>query len=216
MGIKRTGSLRQATVESTAARSGLADALFTSTQQKVLGLLFGHPDRSFFVTQIMDLARSGRGAVQRELQRLEKAGLASVRMVGNQKHYQANPESPLFDELSSIMRKTVALEDPLRAAVESLPGTVHLALIYGSVAKGEDSSASDVDLLLVADDLTLEQVFSALSPVEDSLARKVNPTLYTQEEFRRRRYRGNAFLKRVLNGPLITLTGSIDDAVNGE
>ena len=137
-------------------------------------------------------------------------------MVGNQKHYQANPESPLFTELSSIMRKTIALEDPLRAAVESLPGTVHLALIYGSVAKGQDSSSSDVDILLVVDDLTLEQVFAALSPVESLLARKVNPTMYTREEFRRRRYRGNAFLKRVLNGPLITLTGSINYAIDGE
>ena len=190
--------------------SSLADALFTSTQQKVLGLLFGQPDRSFFVTQIMNLARSGRGAVQRELQRLELAGLVSVRMHGNQKHYQANSQSPLFEELCGIVRKTVGLETPLRAAVDTLPGKIHLALIYGSVAKRADTSASDVDLLIVADDVTLEDVYAALSSAEQLTDRKVNPTLYTSEEFLRRRARGNAFLKRVLDGPVIVLSGSLD------
>jgi len=190
--------------------SSLADALFTSTQQKVLGLLFGQPDRSFFVTEIMGLVKAGSGAVQRELHRLERAGLVSVQMHGNQKHYQANRKSPLYDEICSIVQKTVGLEEPLRAAVESLPGTVHLALIYGSVAKRSDTSASDVDLLIVTDSPTLEDVYAALSPAEQLLGRKVNPTVYTSEEFNRRRARGNSFLKRVLDGPMIILSGSID------
>lgn len=190
--------------------SSLADALFTSTQQKVFGLLFGQPGRSFFVTEIMGLVKAGSGAVQRELHRLERAGLVSVRMHGNQKHYQASSDSPLFDELCSIARKTVALEEPLKAAVESLAGTVCLALVYGSVATRTDTSASDVDLLIVADELTLEDVYRALSAAEQLLDRKVNPTLYTSEEFDRRRARGNAFLKRVLSGPVIVLSGTID------
>lgn len=192
--------------------NSLAGALFTLTQQKVLGLLFGQPDRSFFVTQIMELARSGRGAVQRELHRLESAGLVSVHMHGNQKHYQANRESPLFEELCGIVRKTVGLEEPLRAAVESLPGTVELALIYGSVAKRADTSASDIDLLIVADNLTLEDVYVALSRAEQLLDRRINPTLYTGKEFNQRRARGHPFLKRVMEGPVIVLSGSI----NGE
>jgi predicted nucleotidyltransferase len=104
----------------------------------------------------------------------------------------------------------VALEEPLRAAVGSLPGTVRLAFIYGSVAKRKDTSASDIDLLIVAANLTLEDVYAALSPVEQLLDRKVNPTLYTVEEFDQRRARGNPFLKRVLDGPVILLSGSID------
>jgi predicted nucleotidyltransferase len=195
--------------KSARGRTGLADALFTSTQQRVLGLLFGQPDRSFYVTQLMELAGSGRGAVQRELQRLERANLVSAQMHGNQKHYRANQQSPLFAEIRSIVRKTVALEEPLAAAVKSLPGKVHLGLIYGSVAKRTDTSASDIDLLLVADELTLEDVYSALSSAERLLDRKVNPTLYTSEEFERRRGT-NAFLKRVLSGPVIVLSGSID------
>jgi predicted nucleotidyltransferase len=191
--------------------SSLADALFTSTQQKVLGLLFGQPDRSFFVTEIMGLVKAGSGAVQRELHRLEHAGLVSVQMHGNQKHYQANRKSPLYDEICSIVRKTVGMEEPLRVAVDSLPGTINLALIYGSVAKRIDTSESDVDLLIVADELTLEEVYTALSTAEQVLDRKVNPTLYTSEEFNRRRARGHSFLKRVLEGPVIILSGSIDD-----
>jgi len=192
--------------------SSLADALFTSTQQKVLGLLFGQPDRSFFVTQILELANSGRGAVQRELQRLERANLVSIQMRGNQKHYQVNSDSPLFAELCSIVRKTLGLAEPLRAAIESLPGKIQLALIYGSVAKRTDTSASDIDILIVADELTLEDAYAALSSAEQVLGRKVNPTLYTSEEFDRRRARGSSFLNRVLSGPVVILSGSINGA----
>ena len=188
----------------------LADALFTSTQQKVLGLLFGQPDRSYFVTQIMARANAGRGAVQRELRRLEVSGLATVQMVGTQKHYQANPNSPLFDELCSIVRKTMGLEEPLRTAVESLPGEVIFAMIYGSVAKRTDTSGSDVDLLIVADGLMLEDVYAAVAPVEKLLDRQVSPTLYTTQEFSKRRDNQNPFLMRILGGPKIILMGSMD------
>ena len=188
----------------------LADALFTSTQQKVLGLLFGQPDRSYFVTQIMARANAGRGAVQRELRRLEVSGLATVQMVGTQKHYQANPNSPLFDELCSIVRKTMGLEEPLRTAVESLPGEVIFAMIYGSVAKRTDTSGSDVDLLIVAEGLTLEDVYAAVAPVEKLLDRQVSPTLYTTQEFSKRRDNQNPFLMRILGGPKIILMGSMD------
>jgi predicted nucleotidyltransferase len=188
----------------------LADALFTSTQQKVLGLLFGQADRSFFVTQIMMLVNAGRGAVQRELHRLEVSGLATVHMVATQKHYQANRDSPLFDELCSIVRKTLGLQEPLRTAVASLGEKVIFAMIYGSVAKRTDTSASDIDLLIVSDDLTLEDVYTAVAPAEKLLDRRVSPTLYSPEEFNRRRDRKNPFLMRVLGGPKIILAGSID------
>jgi hypothetical protein len=85
----------------------LADALFTRTQQRVLGLLFSHPTRSYYTTELIALARAGSGAVQRELARFVGSGLVTVRPVGNQKHYQANPDSPLFHELCSIAQKTM-------------------------------------------------------------------------------------------------------------
>lgn len=88
------------------ASESLASALFTSTQQRVLGLLFGHPSRSYYATELIGLAGVGSGAVQRELARLVSSGLVTVRPVGNQKHYQANPDSPLFHELCAIAQKT--------------------------------------------------------------------------------------------------------------
>jgi len=192
--------------------SSLADALFTLTQQRVLGLLFGQPDRSFFVTQIMSLANSGSGAVQRELSRLSKSGLVTVTRAGNQKHYQANRSSPLFEELCSIVLKTIGLEEPLRAAVDALPGNIRLAMIYGSVAKRTDTSFSDIDLFIVSDDLTLEEIYAVIAPVEKRLDRRINPCLYTSKELAKRRKRKNAFLMRILEGPTIVLKGSIDAA----
>ena len=190
--------------------SALADALFTSTQQRVLALLFGQPDREFYVTEIIALAGSGRGAVQRELARLAGSGLAAVSRVGNRKHYRANPESPLFDEICGIVRKTVGLEEAVRDALEPLADRLVLALLFGSVARGTETAASDIDLLLVSDDLTLEAVYAAVAGVEDLLGRRVNPTVYTSAEFEERRRARAGFLTRTLQRPHIVLIGSLD------
>lgn len=192
------------------ATSSLADALFTTTQQKVLGLLFGQPDRSFYVTQIMELAKGGRGGVQRELERLREGGLVTVKSVATQRHFQANPESPLFEELCSTIQKTVGLAGPVREALESLPEEPKLAFIYGSVAKRTDSSASDIDLLVVANDVKLEQLYAVLMPVEQLLARPISLTLFTESEYEQRIKESHPFLQRVLDGPKINLIGSVD------
>lgn len=188
----------------------MADALFTSTQQRVLALLFGQPERSFFVTEIIELADSGRGAVQRELNRLAKSGLVVTTKVGNQKHYQANHDSPLFGELCSIVAKTVGLKEPILAALEPLADTIALALIYGSVAKRSDTASSDIDLLVVADALTLEELYAKLALAEKTLGRQINPTLYTTKEFDRRWKTKNTFLTRVLGDSTVALIGSIN------
>jgi len=158
----------------------------------------------------MELAGSGRGAVQRELERLLKGGLVTVRMMGTQKHYQANPDSPVFGELRGIIQKTVGLAGPIREALESMTGSIDLALIFGSVAKRTDTSSSDIDLLIVAEDLRLEDVYKALLPVEEVLARRISTKLYTPAEFRERLDKGNAFVERVLAGPVIELIGSVN------
>ena len=117
MGMRRPV---RAIPESATRGASLADALFTGTQQRVLGLLFGQPARSFYATELIGLAGGGSGAVQRELARLARSGLVTVRPVGNQKHYQANPDSPLFTELCGIAQKTVGLAEPLREALAQL------------------------------------------------------------------------------------------------
>ena len=192
-------------------RTSLADALFSSTQQKVLGLLFGQPQRSFFANEIISRVGAGSGAVQRELKKLAASGLVNVSWMGNQKHFQANPDSPVFHELCGLVRKTVGLTEPLRQALEPKREVIELALVFGSVAKGDDTAASDIDLLLVSDSLSLEEVYDVVADTEQTLARKVNPTLYTSDEFSRRRRDGNPFLKRVLKGETIVLVGKLPD-----
>lgn len=194
------------------APPSLADALFTTTQQRVLALLFGQPARSFFASELIRLTGSGSGAVQRELKRLVSSGLVTVQHIGRQKHFQANPDCPVFDELCAMVRKTIAMVEPVRQALEPLAKRISLALIYGSVAKGADTASSDIDLLVVADELTLEAVFSALAPVEANLARKISPTLYTTTEFESRRAARNPFLTRVIEGEHLMLIGDEDAA----
>jgi predicted nucleotidyltransferase len=189
---------------------GLADALFTRTQQRVLSLIFGQPDRVFLQQELIEQAGSGSGAVRRELDRLTESGLVTVERVGAQKHYRANRSAPIFEELRGIVMKTVALTDPLRDALRPLKKNIRLALVYGSVARGEDRAQSDIDLLVVADDLPLERLFARLAPAEKKLGRKVNPTSYTSGEYARRRNSANPFLQKVLTGPHIVLMGEID------
>ena len=200
-------SRRKAGVAREGAPTSLADALFTTTQQRVLALLFGQPNRSFYASELIERTGSGSGAVQRELKRLASSGLVTVKRIGNQKHYQANPDSPVFEELSSLVKKTVALVEPIREALASLVDRIDLAVLYGSVAKGTDTAASDIDILIVGDGLTLEDIYSALAPVEAALERKISPTLYTRKEFADRKAANNPFLSRVLSGEHLTLIG---------
>jgi predicted nucleotidyltransferase len=211
MGIPAGKSRKRAAanqkVKAVSEGTSLADALFTATQQRVLALLFGQPDRSYFATELIGLARAGSGAVQRELKRLVESGLVTVSRVGTQKHYQANPASPVFDEIRSLINKTVALHEPIRGVLTPFKDRIMLAALYGSVAKHKDTAASDIDLLVVSDELTLEQLYTALAPAEDELARKINPSLYTSKEFEQRKKTGSGFLSRVLAGEHIVLMG---------
>lgn len=190
---------------------GLAGALFTGTQQRVLGLLFGQPDRSFYATEIIAMAGAGSGAVQRELARLTQSGLVTLRPVGNQKHYQANPASPIFAELCGIARKTVGLAEPLRQALAPLAAQIKAAFVYGSIAKKQDSARSDIDLMLVSDTLTFGDTYLALDAASKSLGREVNPTILTVQDFAKRRQEEGSFVSRVLEQPKIWLIGGEDD-----
>jgi predicted nucleotidyltransferase len=203
---------RQAAHATKATSTRLADALFSRTQQRVFSLLFGQPERAFATSELIALAGSGSGAVQRELQRLVDSKLVVALSTGRQKRYRANASAPIFDELRSIVEKTSGVTEQLRSALAPLGSRVLLALLYGSVAKETDTAASDIDVLLVSDELALEDVFAALEPAERRLGRHVSPTLYTSEEFRRRQHDRNSFLNRVLAGKHVVLVGT-EDAV---
>lgn len=194
-------------------RSGksLADALFTKTQQRVLRVLFGQPDRSFYASELIRDAGTGSGAAQRELARLEGSGLIVARRIGNQKHYQANPDSPLYPELRNIVLKTVGLAEPLREALKPVASDIRAAFVYGSVAKAADKASSDIDLMVVSDNLTYGDVFGAVDKVSRTLGRNVNPTVYSAAEFSKRAKNENAFITRVIEGPKLWVIGTEND-----
>src|SRR5947207_287232 len=193
------------------SRKSLADALFTKTQQRVLGVLFGRPERSFYASELIRDAGTGSGAAQRELAKLEASGLVVARRIGHQKHYQANAGSPLFSELRNIVLKTVGLAEPLRDALKPLSSAIRAAFVYGSVAKETDQSASDIDLMIVSDSLTYGEVFGALERITRTVGRQINPTVYTAAEFSKRARTENAFVTRVLEQPKLWVIGSDDD-----
>jgi len=192
-------------------RASLADALFSTIQQRVLAYLFGQPERSFFATELIKLAGGGSGAVQRELARLAESGLVTVKRVGTQKHYQANPKSPLFAELCSIAQKTVGLAEPLREALAPLAKRITAVFVYGSVAKRSDTAASDIDLMVVSDSLTYADLYTAMEQATARLGRKVNPTVYSRREWAKRVKQKNAFVTRVMAQPKIWLIGAESD-----
>lgn len=189
----------------------LADALFSGLQQRLLAVLFGQPDRSFYGNELLRLTGTGRGALQRELEKLVSAELVTVTAIGNQKHYQANPASPIFAELRGIVLKTVGLADVLRTALNPVADRIRMAFVFGSVAKGTDTATSDIDLMVVTDALSYADLFEGLATAEQVLGRKVSPTLYTPAALAEKARTENSFVVRVLSQPKIFLIGAEDE-----
>ncbi|MBP6018953.1 MAG: nucleotidyltransferase domain-containing protein [Burkholderiaceae bacterium] len=202
MGIKNTAP---------SSHTSFADALFSGTKQRVLGILYGQPSRSFYANELIKLAASGSGAVQRELATLANTGLLTVKAIGNQKHYQANPDSPIFSELCAIIQKTTGLADPLRQALEPMAAQIIAAFVYGSVAKKTDTASSDIDLMLISDEISYGELFSALEDASAQLGRPVNPTILTLEEFKKRLANQESFLTRVMKQPKVWIIGGSND-----
>ena len=192
------------------AYESIGDALFTKTQQKVLGLLFGKPDESFYTNEIMRSASMGRGTVSRELDRLVGAGLLTATKEGNQNHYQANSNSPIYKELVGIVRKTFGVADGIKQALKPLDENIDLAFIYGSIAKGADTKSSDIDLMLVGKELSYGDVVEVLQSLEESLQRSINPTIYEMEDFIAKLNASNSFITRVMAQPKILIKGDED------
>lgn len=209
--IKPNMGIPGADIDTRGGGHSIADALFTASQQRVLSALFGQPDRSYYANELIGLAAGGTGAIQRELARLARSGLVTVRRIGNQKHYQANPDAPIYAELCSIASKTFALAEPLRVALQPIATDISFAFVYGSVARRSDSAASDIDLMVASKTLRYPEVHAALEAVRPRLARPLNVTLLTPDEIESRRSEQNSFLMRVLEQPKIWILGTPDD-----
>lgn len=200
------------TKRGTARPDRVAEALFGRTKRNVLGLLFGRPGEAFYLRQIVRATGAGTGAAQRELRQLVAADIVRREKRGQSVYFSANPESPVYDDLRSLLAKTTGIADVLRSAFEKLPDRrkIVVAFLHGSVAEGRHTSGSDIDLVVVGA-LPLSRLVPALKKIETRLGREINPTIYRPEEFVERARAGGHFLRRVLERPRIMLVGTRDD-----
>lgn len=186
----------------------ISDTLFSKTQQKVIGLLFGQPDRSFYLNEIVRVAGMGKGTIKRELDKMTASGLLTMNKIGNQSHYQANASSPVFNELRSISRKTFGIADLIHQALADSGLAIEYAFIYGSIAKNTDDASSDIDLMIIGDDLAYSDVMSSLMSTEKELQRTINPSIYTAEAFKHKLAQGSSFVNRVMEQEKIVIMGN--------
>jgi predicted nucleotidyltransferase len=191
--------------------AGLASALFSQVQLRVLGLFMGEPSRSYQVREVIKLVGSGRGAVQRELKKLTAAGILNVSTVGTRKIYQANSQSPIYDELHGIILKTVGLLEPLRKALKTFAQDIDLAFVYGSVAKGKDSAKSDIDLMIIGKGISYSEIYGALEKAETSLRRPINPNLMSRVEWKKKLSNKNSFVRKIIQQPKLFIIGTEDE-----
>jgi len=180
--------------------------LGSKLRSKVLGWLFTHPDERYFVRQLTSLVKEDSTNVSRELSRLEKAGILVSTIEGKHKYYQANRQSPLFDELHGLMLKTVGVADIIKKALEPRMADIKLAFIFGSLAKKSENRFSDIDLLVVGN-ITFGEVVDLISTAEGTLNRELNPVVYTLSEFNKRISENHYFISDILSGDKIFVVG---------
>jgi len=190
--------------------SALATALFGKTRQAVLALLFGHPDESFYVREVVRSVGAGHGAVQRELRQLAAASIIRRSVDGHQVYYQANAESPIFEELRGLITKTAGVAGVLAESLESLSNRIRVAFVYGSAAKGSLKAESDLDLMVIGN-VRFSTVVKACRPAAQKLRREINVTVYPASEFCTKLSAGHHFVKSVMAGPKIFVCGDEDE-----
>lgn len=183
-----------------------AQALFTTTQQRLLSLLYGDTERSSYLREILRQTGMGVGTVKRELDRMVAAGILKRSQQGNQHHYQADKSCPIHEELAAIVRKTLGLSELLRQTLNPIADQIQWAFVFGSIASGAATGGSDVDLMVIGD-LDFEQLSQTLYPAQEALGREINPKLYRPEEWRALFEADDRFVQSVLKNPRIDLIG---------
>lgn len=188
----------------------LATLLFGNYRRRVLGLLLLHPEETYHVREIARLTNTTAGTLHKELARLAEVGLLTKAQVGNQVRYAANRQSPIFEELASILRKTSGLADIVLDALAGLDKKINVALIFGSVARGEERAGSDVDVLIIGV-LGFADAVKALHPAQERIGREINPVVMAPDEFLRKNNEGDGFVREILASEKIFLKGDSNE-----
>jgi uncharacterized protein len=192
---------------STAPQSGLSSVLFGRTRSGVLAMLYGRPRSSFYLREIARHIGSSVGPVQRELDQLHRAGLVTRTSSGHQVFYQANKNGPVFEEMRSLVAKTVGFVDVIHSALAPISTRIRVAFIYGSVARQEETAESDIDLMVVGR-ARFDEVLVRLSKAQVKLGRDINPTVYSSREFSAKLADGNNFLNTVMKDKKLFVIGT--------
>ena len=188
----------------------ISSVLFGKTRRALLSILFRHADVSFYMMQLVRAAGAGKGAVQRDLELLSKAGIISREKIGRQIFYQANRQCPIYEELRQMIIKTMGYADVLKSGLETIQDKIKIAFIYGSVAKAGESKGSDVDIMVIGG-ASFSEVVSAIQSSQTELKREVNPTVYPVQEFIEKINTKHHFIEQVLSEPRIFLIGDEDE-----
>ena len=195
-------------------------ALITSRARvEILKLLLLNPADRRYLREVAALTHQPLHAAQRELARLEGAGLLTATTEGNRKYFQANRESPIFPEIKALLVKTVGLGDLFRQHLQDKDESILLAFLFGSYARGMESSTSDIDLMVIGE-ITGRELAKLLAPVRKASGREVNTVCMKPAEFRAKAQQENSFLGEILREPKIFLIGGEDElgrlAVSGK
>jgi DNA-binding transcriptional ArsR family regulator len=180
--------------------SPILEALFPEVRAKVLAATFGQPDREWYVTELARALETQPSSLQRELEALSKAGILEQRRDGRRVYLKPDRSSPVFADLKHLLEKTAGLIPVLGSELEPLGESVRLAFVYGSIGRSEETSVSDIDLMVIGT-AGLSDLIPALRNSERALGRPVNPTVYSTEEFQERALHRDHFLTTVLKGP---------------
>ncbi|TWO71182.1 nucleotidyltransferase domain-containing protein [Caenimonas sedimenti] len=188
----------------------LATILFPEYRRRVLGLLLLRPEEALHGREISRRTGLPAGTITRELTKLAEVGLLNRDTRGNQRVYSANTASPVFKELASILRKTSGMADVLAQALEPLAASLQVAFVFGSMARGQETAGSDIDMMIVGD-TGFRRIVEALHPTEAVLGREINAKILSPLEFADKANQKDAFLADVLAKPKIFLIGGEDD-----
>ncbi|RPI79015.1 MAG: toxin-antitoxin system toxin subunit [Desulfobacteraceae bacterium] len=156
--------------------------------------------------EITRLSGFSSRTVQQELTKLSRLTLLTKRKDGNRVYYQANEDHPLFSEIRNIVLKTNGLTDRLKQSLENY-SDIKFAFIFGSIAQSNEKANSDLDLMIIGN-ITLRKLTDLLLGVSDQIRREINPHIFTQEEFSKRKQDKDHFLDSVLNAPKLFIIGN--------
>jgi len=180
-------------------RSPIIDALFPEIRGKILAATLMRPEKSWYLSELSTFLETRPSSLQREVDALSKVGILEQSRDGRRVYLKPNALSPVFTDLKNLFAKTTGLVPVLREALEALGQHIKVAFLYGSIARSEEVSESDVDLMVIGE-AGLSEMVPALKRAEAILGRPINPTIYSMEEFRRKARAQDHFLSTVLGG----------------